>query len=164
MRDFRQTKIVCTLGPASSKPEQIEQLAAAGMNIARLNMSHGDHASHLQVLEAVQKLNERLNHPIALLLDLQGPAIRTGDRLAHLSLEVGQEFHVTVGPTANPEEKTIHVDYQDMVQQFKDRDRYKVAKCIQAEPVFCGFGPSAHSKVISVSVLRWVIGSRSTTD
>ena len=126
MRDFRQTKIVCTLGPASSKPEQIEQLAAAGMNIARLNMSHGDHASHLQVLEAVQKLNERLNHPIALLLDLQGPAIRTGDRLAHLSLEVGQEFHVTVGPTANPEEKTIHVDYQDMVQQFKVGDRITV--------------------------------------
>ena len=61
-RDFRQTKIVCTLGPASSTPEQIEQLAAAGMNIARLNMSHGDHASHLQVIQVVQKLNERLNH------------------------------------------------------------------------------------------------------
>ena len=126
MRDFRQTKIVCTLGPASSKPEQIEQLAAAGMNIARFNMSHGDHTSHLQVIQAVQKLNERLNHPIALLLDLQGPAIRTGDRLAHLSLEVGQEFHVTVGPTANPEQKTIHVDYQDMVQQLKVGDRITV--------------------------------------
>ena len=111
-RDFRQTKIVCTLGPASSTPEQIEQLAAAGMNIARLNMSHGDHASHLQVIQVVQKLNERLNHPIALLLDLQGPAIRTGDRPGHLSLEVGQEFHVTVGPTENPEERTIHVDYR----------------------------------------------------
>ena len=125
-RDFRQTKIVCTLGPASSTPEQIEQLAAAGMNIARLNMSHGDHASHLQVIQVVQKLNERLNHPIALLLDLQGPAIRTGDRLGSLSLEVGQEFHVTVGPTENPEERTIHVDYQDMVHQLKVGDRITV--------------------------------------
>ena len=125
-RDFRQTKIVCTLGPASSTPEQIEQLAAAGMNIARLNMSHGDHASHLQVIQVVQKLNERLNHPVALLLDLQGPAIRTGDRLGQLSLEVGQEFHVTVGPTENPEERTIHVDYQDMVHQLKVGDRITV--------------------------------------
>ena len=125
-RDFRQTKIVCTLGPASSTPELIEQLAAAGMNIARLNMSHGDHASHLQVIQVVQKLNERLNHPIALLLDLQGPAIRTGDRLGHLSLEVGQEFHVTVGPTENPEERTIHVDYQDIVHQLKVGDRITV--------------------------------------
>ena len=125
-RDFRQTKIVCTLGPASSTPEQIEQLAAAGMNIARLNMSHGDHASHLQVIQVVQELNERLNHPIALLLDLQGPAIRTGDRLGDLSLEVGQEFHVTVGPTENPEERTIHVDYQDMVHQLKVGDRITV--------------------------------------
>ena len=96
------------------------------MNIARLNMSHGDHASHLQVIQVVQKLNERLNHPIALLLDLQGPAIRTGDRLGHLSLEVGQEFHVTVGPTENPEERTIHVDYQDMVHQLKVGDRITV--------------------------------------
>ena len=125
-RDFRQTKIVCTLGPSSSTPEQVEQLAAAGMNIARLNMSHGNHASHLKVIQVVQKLNERLNHPIALLLDLQGPAIRTGDRLGQISLEVGQEFHVTVGPTENPEERTIHVDYLDMVHQLKVGDRITV--------------------------------------
>ncbi len=125
-RDFRQTKIVCTLGPSSSKPEQIEQLAAAGMNIARLNMSHGDHASHGQVIRRVQTLNERLTHPIALLLDLRGPAIRTGDRRGQLSLEVGQEFYVSVGPTDDPEERTIHVDYQDMVRQLKVGDRITV--------------------------------------
>ncbi len=125
-RDFRVTKIVCTLGPSSSSSEQIEQLARAGMNIARLNMSHGSHASHLEVIRAVQNLNQRLNHPIALLLDLQGPAIRTGDRLGHLALEVGQEFHVTVGPTEDPEERSIHVDYQDMVHQLKTGDRITV--------------------------------------
>ena len=125
-RDFRQTKIVCTLGPSSSKPEQIEQLAAAGMNIARLNMSHGDHASHGQVIRRVQTLNKRLTHPIALLLDLRGPAIRTGDRRGQLSLEVGQEFYISVGPTDDPEERTIHVDYQDMVRQLKVGDRITV--------------------------------------
>ena len=125
-RDFRHTKIVCTLGPASAAPEQIEQLAVGGMNVARLNMSHGDHASHLKVIRVVQGLNERLDHPIALLLDLRGPAIRTGDRHASLSLEVGQEFYITVGPTADPEERTIHVDYQDMVHQLKAGDRITV--------------------------------------
>ena len=125
-RDFRQTKIVCTLGPSSSQPEQIEQLAAAGMNIARLNMSHGDHASHGEVIRLVQTLNERLTHPVALLLDLRGPAIRTGDRRGQLSLEVGQEFYVSVGPTDDPEERTIHVDYQDMVRQLKVGDRITV--------------------------------------
>ena len=125
-RDFRHTKILCTLGPSSSSPEGIEQLARAGMNIARLNMSHGSHASHLEVIRTVKDLNERLNHPIALLADLQGPAIRTGDRLGHLSLEVGQEFQVTVGPTEDPEERSIHVDYQDMVHQVKAGDRITV--------------------------------------
>ena len=125
-RDFRHTKILCTLGPSSSSAEEVEQLARAGMNIARLNMSHGSHASHGQVIRTVKGLNERLNHPIALLLDLQGPAIRTGDRLGHLSLEVGQEFHVTVGPTEDPEERSIHVDYRDMVHQLKAGDRITV--------------------------------------
>ncbi len=125
-RDFRHTKILCTLGPSSSSPEQIEQLARAGMNIARLNMSHGDHASHAQAIRAVKGLNERLNHPIALLLDLQGPAIRTGDRLGHLALDVGQEFHVTVAPTVDLEARSIHVDYRDLVHQVKAGDRITV--------------------------------------
>ena len=125
-RDYRRTKIVCTLGPASSASEQVEQLAAAGMNVARLNMSHGDHASHRQVVRTIRELNERLPHPIAVLLDLRGPAIRTGDRHGHLSLEVGQEFFITVDPTADPEERTIHVDYQDLVQQLKVGDRITV--------------------------------------
>ena len=125
-RDFRRTKIVCTLGPASSTPEQIEQLAGAGMNVARLNMSHGDHASHLEVIRVIQQLNARLPHPVALLLDLRGPAIRTGDRHGRLSMEVGQEFYITVGPTASPEERTIRVDYPDLVQQLKVGDRITV--------------------------------------
>ena len=125
-RHFRQTKIVCTLGPSSSTPEQIEQLAAAGMNIARLNMSHGNHVSHGEVIRIVQTLNERPTHPIALLLDLRGPAIRTGERSGQLSLEVGQELTISVGPTDDPEERTIHVDYQDMVRQLKVGDRITV--------------------------------------
>ena len=117
-RDFRQTKIICTLGPSCSTLDQIEKLANAGMNVARLNMSHGDHESHRRNIGHVHDLSRRLNHPIAVLVDLRGPAIRTGERHEHIELQVGEEFSVSVTPTDDPEEKTIHVDYADMLHQL----------------------------------------------
>ncbi|MBM62347.1 MAG: pyruvate kinase [Acidobacteria bacterium] len=125
-RDFRQTKIVCTLGPASASPECIEALARAGMNVARLNMSHGNHESHRQVIRHIQNLNPQLNHPVAILIDLQGPAIRTGERHGQLDLKVGQVLSITVAPIEDPEAKSIHVDYQDMVHQLNIGDRVTV--------------------------------------
>jgi pyruvate kinase len=75
---MRRTKIVCTLGPATSSEEKLEQLIRAGMNVARLNFSHGTHEEHLQVLQRVRAIAARLGCPIAILQDLQGPKIRTG--------------------------------------------------------------------------------------
>src|ERR1700733_11710519 len=95
-RDFRLTKIVCTLGPASASSDMIAKLATAGMNVARLNMSHGDHASHLMSIRRIRSLNRTLNHPVAILLDLKGPEIRTGERREHLHLAVGEVYTVTV--------------------------------------------------------------------
>jgi pyruvate kinase len=125
-RDFRLTKIICTLGPASSSSEMIERLAKAGMNVARLNMSHGDHESHLLGIRRIRSLNRELNHPIALMLDLQGPEIRTGVREDSIQLKVGEEYWITVSPQENAEEKSIHIDYKDMVQQLKVGDRITV--------------------------------------
>ena len=125
-RDFRKTKIICTLGPSSDSPDTIRQLATAGMNVARLNMSHGDHDSHLRTIRHIQDLRDTLNHPIAVLLDLQGPAIRTGERHANLELGVGEEFLVSVAPSEDPEERSIHVDYEDMVHQLRVGDRITV--------------------------------------
>lgn len=75
---MRRTKIVCTIGPATNSEEKLEQLIRAGMNVARLNFSHGTHEEHLQVLLRVRAIAERLGCPIAVLQDLQGPKIRTG--------------------------------------------------------------------------------------
>jgi len=125
-RDFRHTKIICTLGPASSSSEMIEKLATAGMNIARFNMSHGDHSSHLDTLRRLRSLNRSLNHPIATLLDLKGPEIRTGEIGADLNLVVGEVYTVTVIPSTDPEEKSIHIDYQDMLSHLKMGDRITV--------------------------------------
>lgn len=77
-KNMRKTKIVCTLGPASSSEEMISRLIQAGMDVARVNMSHGDHAGHAKVIKRLRAASARLGKPLAILLDLQGPKIRTG--------------------------------------------------------------------------------------
>jgi pyruvate kinase len=75
---MRRTKIVCTIGPASSSNKMIEGLIRAGMNVARLNFSHGDHASHRRVIRKIRHLERKLDTPVAILQDLPGPKIRIG--------------------------------------------------------------------------------------
>lgn len=74
----RRTKIVCTIGPASSSPIMLERLVRAGMNVARLNLSHGSLEQHASYVAAVRELAERLETPVAVLLDLPGPKFRVG--------------------------------------------------------------------------------------
>ena len=75
---MRRTKIVATVGPASRSREQLERLVLAGVNVFRLNFSHGTHEEHLAVIGSVREIAARLHRPIALLQDLSGPKIRTG--------------------------------------------------------------------------------------
>ena len=74
----RKVKIICTLGPSSYEEETIEALIKAGMNIARLNFSHGDHNFYRTLINRIRHVGARLNEPIAILQDLQGPKIRVG--------------------------------------------------------------------------------------
>ena len=75
---MRCTKIICTIGPSSREPEMLRRLQQAGMNIARLNFSHGDHNTHGEVVRRIRDLNQTLKYPVAVMLDTQGPEIRTG--------------------------------------------------------------------------------------
>ncbi|MCS7205480.1 MAG: pyruvate kinase [Leptospiraceae bacterium] len=125
-RDFRHTKIICTIGPSTSKPSVIEQLAKAGMNIARINMSHGTQETHLQVIKTIKGLNRKLNHPIAILIDLQGPEIRTGDVSNRIQLHPGEIFTFTIIPNVNVEEKSVFVNYKDIIKDLKEGDRITV--------------------------------------
>ena len=75
---MRRTKIVCTIGPASSSDGMLERLIRAGMNVARLNFSHGDYASHRRVIRKLRQLERKLHKPVAILQDLPGPKIRIG--------------------------------------------------------------------------------------
>lgn len=76
--NFRKTKIICTLGPAVDSDEIVKELMLTGMNVCRLNMSHGDYAEHQKRIDRVKRIRKELNLPVALLLDTKGPEIRTG--------------------------------------------------------------------------------------
>ncbi|MBI4593294.1 MAG: pyruvate kinase, partial [Candidatus Rokubacteria bacterium] len=75
---MRRTKIVCTIGPASASAEHLDRLVAAGMDVARINFSHGSHAEHADVIRRIRQGEERWGRTIAVLQDLQGPKIRLG--------------------------------------------------------------------------------------
>ena len=77
---LRRTKIVCTIGPATSTPDLVDRLVQAGMDAARLNFSHGTHAEHGERARLVRDAQERAGRPLALIADLQGPKLRLGDR------------------------------------------------------------------------------------
>ena len=92
----RRAKIVCTLGPATSSPGQITALVAAGLDVARLNMSHGNHGAHRAVYDAVRAACDASGRRVGVLVDLQGPKIRLGRFAAGpVTLAAGQEFTIT---------------------------------------------------------------------
>ena len=73
---MRKTKIICTIGPASSSEEVLTQMCKNGMNVARLNFSHGSHEEHLKKLNLIKHVREKLNLPVAVMLDTKGPEYR----------------------------------------------------------------------------------------
>jgi pyruvate kinase len=98
----RRTKIVCTIGPASSSPETIDRLVAAGMDAARLNFSHGTAEQHAERAELVRAAQTRAGRPLALMADLQGPKLRIGDLANPLVLVEGDQIDVTSESNGDP--------------------------------------------------------------
>ena len=94
----RKTKIVCTIGPASESPQVLEAMVRAGMNVARLNFSHGTHEEHLRKIETLREISERLKQPVSILQDLAGPKIRVGKvKEGGVELRNGEKFFLTTG-------------------------------------------------------------------
>ena len=93
---MRKTKIVCTIGPASESEETLKELCLAGMNVARLNFSHGTHEEHLERINRIKKVREELGLPIAIMLDTKGPEFRIGTfRDGKVTLNEGDDFVFT---------------------------------------------------------------------
>ncbi len=99
MMTKRRAKIVCTLGPATSSPEMVRALVAAGMDVARLNFSHGTHEEHAAVYREVRAASDEAGRAVALLVDLQGPKIRLGEfEDGGVTLVAGERFVITTEP------------------------------------------------------------------
>ena len=92
----RKTKIVCTIGPASESPQILETLIRAGMDVARLNFSHGTQKEHFRKIKTIRQIAERLEKPVSILQDLSGPKIRVGRmKEGGAELKRGEEFFLT---------------------------------------------------------------------
>ncbi len=123
---MRKTKIICTIGPATESFEMLEKLYQAGLNVVRLNMSHGDHASHQKVINEIRRLNKQVEHPVAILLDTQGPEIRTGTLHSDINLQAGQIISIVVRGEASVEETSIPINYEDLIKDVSIGDRITV--------------------------------------
>ncbi|WP_419172404.1 pyruvate kinase [Halobacteriovorax sp.] len=127
MGRVRRAKIVATLGPSSNTVEMIEKLITAGINVARVNMSHGTHEAHAQLISNIRQASKNLGREIAILIDLQGPKIRTDKLPNGLQLEKGQTW--VIGPSSKqedyPEYKDCYIPtiYEKLVDDCHDGAR-----------------------------------------
>ena len=151
---MRKTKIVCTIGPATESLDMLERLYDAGMNVVRLNMSHGDHDSHAKVIRSIRTLNRKVKHPIPILLDTQGPEIRTGDLSSELDLHEGSEVTITVRGSENVEETSIHINYGDLLDTVSPGDMITVDNGLINLEVLIKNDKSLRCRVIDGGVLK----------
>jgi pyruvate kinase len=122
-----RTKIVCTIGPASRSPEALRSLVAAGMDVARLNFSHGSQAEHAAVIAALRQITESAGRPIAILQDLSGVKIRIGEiAAASVRLEPGATFTLTSRPVPGDAHEAS-VSFRDLPGNVRCGDRLLLA-------------------------------------
>jgi pyruvate kinase len=115
----KRTKIVCTIGPACSDAKTIQAMAENGMNVARINMSHGTHEEHRTVIERVRSVAETLGIPLAVMADTKGPAIRTGElKTEKIRLRQGQKLILLEEPVLGDETR-ISISYKGLSQYVK---------------------------------------------
>ena len=117
--NIKRTKIICTIGPATESYSMLMKLYKSGMNIARLNMSHSDHKSAKKIIDRINKINKKVSNPIGILLDTQGPEIRTGDTSSVVHLEPGEKVSFTIRDEVDVETTSIRVHYDELINSVK---------------------------------------------
>lgn len=120
---MKQTKIIATMGPASSNPQMIEKLIMAGVNVFRLNFSHGDHPSHKTNIDNIRKVAAKLSKPIAIMGDLQGPKIRVS-KFANSKVDLANGATIVLDTEYKElgNENIVGVDYEDLAGDVKSGD------------------------------------------
>jgi pyruvate kinase len=141
---MKRTKIVCTIGPASEEPETLKGMIAAGMDVARLNFSHGSYESHAAVIARLRRLSRELERPIAIMGDLRGPRIRIGEMKPGVELAQGQPYVLTTREITGDEQQAP-VSYTGLpgdlsvgdVLLIDDGDIELVVERIAAPDIYC---------------------------
>ena len=111
----RRTKIICTIGPATASFDGLKALFEAGMNVVRINMSHSDHTNAAKIINWIKALNRQVDYPVPILLDTQGPEIRTGVLENPMELSPGDVVTLSVRDGDLIEQRSIHVNYTELV-------------------------------------------------
>ena len=123
---FRRTKIIFTLGPATESEEMLEKMIRGGADIVRLNMAHAKHDWTRTVIRRIREVSARVGREVAIMMDIKGPEIRTGDLVTPIELKAGEIFDFTVKPRTAPdagvEIRSVDVNYQNLVNDIKVGD------------------------------------------
>ncbi len=117
--DFNKTKIVATIGPATSSREMLKSLIMAGVDVCRINSSHGSHADHIEVIQHIRSINEELNSDVCILQDLQGPKLRVGMvENDGVNINNGQTLILTSKEMISTSEM-VCIRYRDLAKDMK---------------------------------------------
>ena len=122
----RKTKIICTVGPATASYEGIERLYEAGMSVVRLNMSHASQDEAAEIIHWIKTLNRKVRYPMPIMLDTQGPEIRTGPFDEPLALHAGQKVYLDVTPQPAADVPSIAVNYPGLADAVAVGDRVRL--------------------------------------
>jgi pyruvate kinase len=150
---MRKTKIICTIGPATSNPEILEQMYEAGMNIIRLNMSHATHKWADRMISHIVELNKHSTYPVGILLDTQGPEIRTSVLENDLNLKAGDEISISVRDGVDVEESSFRINYDELIDAVNVGDKITVDNGLINLEVLEKNSPLMRCKVIDGGVL-----------
>jgi len=149
----RKTKIVCTIGPASESSQIIEAMIRAGMNVARLNFSHGTQEEHLRKIKTIRQIADRLKEPVAILQDLSGPKIRVGKvKEGGVELRRGEGFSLTNREIMG-DEKRVSVTYPSLPDEVKPGDTILLADGTIELQVLGNSGQDIQCRVVVGGVL-----------
>ena len=144
---MRKTKIICTIGPASEREETLKKMMLAGMNVARINFSHATHPEHKEKMDRIKKVRQKLDLPIAIMLDTKGPEYRIKTFADHkVTLADGQEFTLRVDDVEG-NERQVSVNYADLNKDLKPGDRVLINNGLIAMDVKEIEGPQIRCQV-----------------
>jgi pyruvate kinase len=150
---MRKTKIICTLGPATQESDVLRQLIQKGADVFRLNMSHADHGTVREIVPRIRALAEEAGRPVGILLDTQGPAIRTGDLEADLQLKQDDILELRVGDAESHEPYSVGVNYEGLVDDVSVGDTILVDSGMIRLVVLEKRGKRIRSKVMTPGTL-----------